>query len=186
MDTYMGSTVARCLELIEDRLGRPPPAGFGEHYLETRMRALKRELAPVPGIETALDALAAAGLRTCVASSNSLAVIRDSLDWAGLRGRFGDRLYSAADHVKRSKPHPDVFLFAAEQQGVPPERCVVVEDSPSGAAGGVAAGMLTFGFARDVTAGDLAAVGAVPFDDMSELLRLVTNARDLASNPAEA
>jgi HAD superfamily hydrolase (TIGR01509 family) len=37
-----------------------------------------------------------------------------------------------AEHTERHKPHPDVFLLAAERLGVQPDRCVVFEDSPLG------------------------------------------------------
>lgn len=43
--------------------------------------------------------------------------------------------------IARGKPAPDIFLLAAAALGVPPERCVVVEDAPSGVAAGRAAGM---------------------------------------------
>jgi HAD superfamily hydrolase (TIGR01509 family) len=182
MDTYMGSTMAGCITLIEERLGRPVPDGFPEHYLRSRMQALERDLVPIPRVESALDEIRVRGLATCVASSNSREVIRDALDWAGLLARFDGRLYSATDDVARGKPHPDVFLFAAEREGVRPERCVVVEDSPRGAAGGVAAGMRTLGFARDVSASELRAVGAEPFSDMSELAARLQRRGDRASS----
>jgi beta-phosphoglucomutase len=47
--------------------------------------------------------------------------------------------------VQRGKPDPQVFLAAAEKLGVPPERCVVVEDAPAGVEGGRRAGMSTVG-----------------------------------------
>jgi sugar-phosphatase len=49
-------------------------------------------------------------------------------------------LVDAAD-VEQGKPHPEGYLTAAEQLGIPPERCLVVEDSLSGIAAGRAAGM---------------------------------------------
>ncbi len=45
-----------------------------------------------------------------------------------------------ANHVTRGKPHPEPFLAGAALLGVPPEACVVFEDSPSGAQAGRAAG----------------------------------------------
>jgi beta-phosphoglucomutase-like phosphatase (HAD superfamily) len=53
--------------------------------------------------------------------------------------------------------------------GAAPAHCVVVEDSPRGAAGGVAAGVHTLGFARDVPARELCEVGTEPFDDRGSL-----------------
>ena len=44
------------------------------------------------------------------------------------------------DEIIRGKPSPDIFLEAAKRIKVHPKRCVVFEDSPSGAIGGKAAG----------------------------------------------
>jgi len=49
------------------------------------------------------------------------------------------------DQVKRPKPYPDIYLRAAELVGEPPEACLVFEDSHSGVAAGVAAGMKVIG-----------------------------------------
>ncbi|WP_017612342.1 HAD-IA family hydrolase, partial [Nocardiopsis salina] len=46
-----------------------------------------------------------------------------------------------ADDVAAGKPDPGPYLLGAERVGAPPADCVVVEDSPNGAAAGVAAGM---------------------------------------------
>ena len=43
-----------------------------------------------------------------------------------------------ADDVVQGKPAPDIFLKAAERAGVPPNRCIVFEDSPLGIQGGLA------------------------------------------------
>jgi beta-phosphoglucomutase-like phosphatase (HAD superfamily) len=47
--------------------------------------------------------------------------------------------------VARGKPHPDIFLHAADQVGFPPAQAVVLEDSASGVEAGVAAGMMVIG-----------------------------------------
>ncbi len=46
----------------------------------------------------------------------------------------------AAEDVPRSKPHPDGYQMAMEKLGLPPERCLVIEDSVNGIAAGRAAG----------------------------------------------
>lgn len=68
--------------------------------------------------------------------------------WAPLLARFGiqaDALVGAED-VKRGKPHPDLFLLAAEKLGVPPSDCIVVEDSEVGIDAAKAAGMKAMRF----------------------------------------
>jgi len=56
-----------------------------------------------------------------------------------------DAIVTAKD-VKRGKPHPDLFLCAAEKLGVVPERCIVVEDSDVGIEAAKAAGMKAMRF----------------------------------------
>jgi len=56
---------------------------------------------------------------------------------------FEGRIFSAYD-VQSWKPEPGLFLHAAETMGVPPDRCVVVEDSLPGVQAGLAAGMQVF------------------------------------------
>jgi beta-phosphoglucomutase-like phosphatase (HAD superfamily) len=56
-----------------------------------------------------------------------------------LRDRF--RCVRTRDDVARVKPAPDLFLAAAACLGVPPEACVVLEDSPNGMRAAAAAGM---------------------------------------------
>lgn len=52
-----------------------------------------------------------------------------------------------ADDVVRGKPDPEGYLSAAKALGVPAEGCVVIEDAPSGARAGLAAGMRVIGVA---------------------------------------
>ncbi len=92
-----------------------------------------------------------------------------TLGLTGLLPRFDGRLFSATQ-VARGKPHPDIFLHAAKEIGVSPERCVVVEDSVPGVLGGVSADMTVLGFAGGLTSVEaLAGAGATVFYDMSEL-----------------
>ncbi|MBJ8345495.1 HAD-IA family hydrolase [Antrihabitans sp. YC2-6] len=53
-----------------------------------------------------------------------------------------------ADDVRASKPHPEGFLSAATQLGVPPEECIVFEDSEAGIQAARAAGMRVVGVGR--------------------------------------
>ena len=127
-----------------------------------------RELEPMPGMVVALDAVADRGLAICVASQGPLAKMVVSLGVTGLRAHFEGRIFSA-DQVARGKPHPDLFLFAAEAMGVAPRACVVIEDSPLGVTAARAAGKGVFGFAPEDDGADLAAAGATLFRDMREL-----------------
>jgi beta-phosphoglucomutase-like phosphatase (HAD superfamily) len=76
--------------------------------------------------------------------------------------------------VAHGKPAPDIFLYAAEQCNVQPGNCVVVEDTHTGVAAGVAAGMTVFGYSGMIPAWCLRQAGAHRiFKHMRELNRLL-------------
>jgi kojibiose phosphorylase len=95
----------------------------------------------LPGAAELLGELRGRSVPVAVASSsrNAEAV----LDRLGIRSQL-DTLVDGND-VPDSKPNPRVFLVAAERLGVPPERCVVVEDAGSGVEAALAAGMRVVG-----------------------------------------
>ncbi len=155
--------------ILEERRGGPLPEGWEADLDAAVDEAFRRELGPVAGIEAALDAI---DVPTCVASSGSQEKMRLTLGLTGLRERFEGRIFSA-DEVERSKPFPDLFLFAAERMGAAPEDCVVVEDSPRGAAAARAAGMRALGYAAEDDGAALAREGAEVFTSMADLPALL-------------
>lgn len=48
---------------------------------------------------------------------------------------------ASRDDVEHGKPDPEIYLLVASELGIPPEECLVVEDSPSGVEAALAAGM---------------------------------------------
>jgi beta-phosphoglucomutase-like phosphatase (HAD superfamily) len=102
-----------------------------------------------------------------VASSSPTRWLRGSLERFGLLHHFGDRLFSAAEHVSRGKPHPDIYLHAARAIGVEPARTLVLEDTAPGVAAARAAGMTVVGLCAGRHCGSgygdrLRAAGAAP------------------------
>jgi beta-phosphoglucomutase-like phosphatase (HAD superfamily) len=67
------------------------------------------------------------------------------LDLLGLTAEFGKDNVLSATMVERGKPHPDLFLLAAERLEVAPQECLVFEDSIAGVQGAVSAGMTVVG-----------------------------------------
>ncbi|WP_265517500.1 HAD family hydrolase [Nitratireductor luteus] len=98
-------------------------------------------LKPVAGV---IDFLSVLSGPRCVASSSSLERIHHSLAVTGLAGLVGEGIYSSS-MVARGKPAPDLFLHAASKMGFDPADCVVIEDSPFGIEGAIAAGMTAIG-----------------------------------------
>jgi HAD superfamily hydrolase (TIGR01509 family) len=165
---FKGHHFDTIIAVIEDRLGRPVPADWLPNLRAATGAAFERELEPVPGVVAVLDAVAESGLATCVASQGPPEKMAVSLGVTGLRARFEGRVFSAYQ-VERGKPHPDLFLFAAEAMGIAPRACVVIEDSPLGVTAARAAGMNALGFAPEGDGADLATAGARLFRDMAEL-----------------
>jgi HAD superfamily hydrolase (TIGR01509 family) len=168
-ETFVGFSMAHVMRTIENMLGRTPPETFLRDLQARTFEAFRTELRAMPGIEQALDALDAAGLPYCVASSGDHEKMRTTLGITGLWPRFAGRIFSVTQ-VARGKPAPDVYLFAAKQLGAEPARCVVVEDTPPGVQAGVAAGMTVFGFCAHTPEAKLKAAGAhLTFDDLRRL-----------------
>jgi len=182
VNRYLGRSMPSCVALIEERLGRNLPPDFVPTYYRRIYEAFDRQLQPVPGATEALDALAAAGVGTCVASSGPFDKLRRTLGRTGMLGRFDARIFSATE-VERGKPFPDLFLHAAGRLGVAPGRCVVVEDSPAGVEAGVAAGMRVLGYADLVEAGRLAAAGATVFRSLADVPMLILETPAPATGP---
>lgn len=148
VDRFVGRSESDVLGEIEAHVGRPLP-DWQERFDTALHAALRAELEPVAGIVSAIDALDALGLPTCVASSGSHDKMRLTLGLTGLHERFEGRIYSASQ-VANGKPAPDLFLFAAVQRGIVPNRCVVVEDSLPGVQAARAAGMRCIAYAGGV------------------------------------
>ena len=112
---------------------------------EARYRALvtAHGIAPLPGALDWLRRLDAAGWRQAIASSGPRANAAAIIVALDLGEAFAAVV--AAEDVTHGKPHPEVFLAAAARLGVPPRRCVVLEDAPPGLEAGRRAGMPTIG-----------------------------------------
>ncbi|MBN2563405.1 MAG: beta-phosphoglucomutase [Phycisphaerae bacterium] len=107
-------------------------------------RGLLEGLSPadvLPGVRDLLGELRRLGTKLAVASSSKNA--RLILDRVRLAEAF-DAVVDGND-VTHSKPHPEVFLLAAEQLGLSPRECVAIEDAPAGIEAGRRAGMAVFG-----------------------------------------
>ncbi|MFM6067616.1 MAG: beta-phosphoglucomutase [Sphaerospermopsis kisseleviana] len=95
----------------------------------------------LPGAVSLLDDLRQAGLKIALGSASKNAhVVVEKLG-------ISDKLDAIADgySVHKPKPAPDLFLFAAQQLGLPPQQCVVFEDAAAGIDAALAAGMWAVG-----------------------------------------
>ena len=142
MERYVGISATSMFADIETRYARKLPSDFPDRVRARLAPAFDAELAPIPGIQTALARLSA---RRCVASSSAPERVRHTLGLVGLLPHFKPYVFSAVQ-VPRGKPAPDLFLFASTQMEVPAVECLVIEDSEAGVKAAVAAGMRVLGF----------------------------------------
>ncbi len=113
------------------------------------------ELQPVAGLGDFLQGLRGAAIRCAVASSGPPANVDFVLDKLAIRSFFA-AVVTGAD-VTRSKPDPEIFLLAARRLGLPPDRCVVFEDSAAGIEGARRAGCLCIALATTHSPEELSA-----------------------------
>ncbi len=99
---------------------------------------LQQNMDLLPGVIPFLEQLQAAQTPRIIASSAPVSNLEVFLKRTPLSHYFSS--YVSAEQVARGKPYPDVFLAGAEKLGIPPEQCIVIEDSPSGLQAGKSAG----------------------------------------------
>ena len=92
-----------------------------------------------PSTRAVLQELQQMNLQLAVATSSVSASARPFLDRHELTTFFDVIL--TGEEIERGKPHPDIYLHAAEKLRVPADACLVIEDALSGIASGKAAGM---------------------------------------------
>lgn len=93
----------------------------------------------LPGVQDTLAAFRRSAWKTALASNSPRMLCMHVLDTLAMTHHW-DAIVSAED-VAKGKPAPDIYLHTAELLGVPPSRCVVFEDSPSGVHAAREAGM---------------------------------------------
>jgi len=101
---------------------------------------LEHRLAPMPGLMALLDALESASRPKAIATSSGRDFADRVLSQFDLRGRF--QFILTAEDVVQGKPHPEIYLKAAEQLSLEPGEILVLEDSENGHRAAVAAGTI--------------------------------------------
>lgn len=127
--------------LAADRGSSFPVADFLQTMSLHLAAALRGRVPLKPGAAELVASLAARGTPLAVATSLKHAEAEHHLSSTGLLTFF--RCIVARDDVARGKPHPDVYLKAANDLGYGPSSCVALEDSFNGVRAAHAAGAMT-------------------------------------------
>ncbi|GAA5893418.1 hypothetical protein JCM5296_004870 [Sporobolomyces johnsonii] len=109
-------------------------------YTEEEIGCRNASIRILPGVRRLIDSLPKE--RFAVATSSAKTYANGALARAGIKR---PKVTVTADdpRLENGKPHPDPFLLAAKDLGIPIEKCLVFEDSPSGIKAGVASGART-------------------------------------------
>jgi len=147
MQRFVGHTVKSQRSTIEAHTGQPLTDAWLQQFFERRNVRLQESITAIEGIHDAVAHLhdRCQG-RIAVASGADRFKVEMMLRQVGLHDFFEGRIFSGHE-MPRSKPHPDVYLAAAAHLQVPPERCLVVEDTTVGITAGVAAGATVWAYA---------------------------------------
>lgn len=139
----MGATYHYYAGLMNERFGQDfDVMAYKDEWHRRMDTLLDGGSVPVkPGAVALLAQLKEAGYRVAVASSSPAARIEKNLAATGLREYFSATV--GGDSIKKGKPHPEIFETAAAALGLPPHRCMAVEDSLNGVRSASAAGCFT-------------------------------------------
>lgn len=124
-------------------LGHPAPAEqLAQEVYELVRPSLGRRYDPMPGAIELVSALH--GTRPlAIASGTPTEIVLSYLESAGIAEAFD--VVAGGELVDRPKPAPDIYLLACRRLEVRPAQCVAFEDSPTGAAAALAAGLYVIG-----------------------------------------
>jgi HAD superfamily hydrolase (TIGR01509 family) len=137
-----GQPTHAVIEKVARHIGKPIAPSFLEWLDREVDEAIRRDAEVVVGVREALELIP---LAVAVVSNSGRDWIEIALARAHLTAKFGSAIFSA-ERVARPKPAPDIYLTAAQELGVAPARCLVVEDSVAGVTAARAAGMSVLGF----------------------------------------
>jgi HAD superfamily hydrolase (TIGR01509 family) len=142
LEEYMKLAVGASREDVLRTVLGDLPEGKLLHLMaekEKHARAYLQEngMTPIAASMDFVRAVRARQLKTAVATASRTPEL--FLESVGAASLFD--LIVGRQHVKHPKPHPDIYLLAADLLGVPPVECLVVEDSPIGIDAALAAGM---------------------------------------------
>ncbi len=143
-ERFAGLTWQDILLSVEREAGIPLSASLLDKSEKLLDERLKNE---VQAVEDIVEVVSALKLPKCICSNSSSERLKLMLERVGLYELFAPHIFSAKEvGAKKTKPAPDVFLYAAQQFGVDPKDAIVIEDSVHGIHGARAAGMRVIGF----------------------------------------
>ena len=170
-----GQTLLQGAELMVDYYQLDESPEFIEQERKELIHDLfEKEIHFIHGFSRFFEGLNGFGLKTSIATAMSKTLMVKVERRLNLQRFFGEHVYYIEDVGNRSKPEPDVFLYAAQKLGVAPEDCIVIEDAPHGVEAANRAGMFSVGLVTTFTRDHLLHADFIA-DDFESLLLFLRN-----------
>lgn len=112
---------------------------------------LTEQIRPMPGLDEWIELLQTSGKPFALTTSSRrkwVDIIFDALPW-----RESLAFVLTGDDVSQGKPHPEMYLMAAQRFAIPPQSMLVLEDSGNGCRAGILAGAFVVAIPNEHTAG---------------------------------
>ncbi len=123
-----------------------------EDIIQTVIDEIKATGNELKGVKRTLKLLKEQNYKIALASSSAMRIINVVVDKLEIREYF-DAICSA-ETEPFGKPHPAVFITAADKLGIDPHQCLVIEDSVNGVIAGKAARMKVVAVPDESLSGD--------------------------------
>ena len=169
-DTFTGASTKRVCNTLIER--------FNLLHTHDELAAIKRsyfkeffyndpEFDLIPGVKNLITDYHEHGIKLILASSASMVTIDMVFEKFGLAPYFLGKI-SGAD-LKESKPHPEIFIRAAQMAGEPKDNCLVIEDSTNGIEAAHAAGICCVAYLSEHSVGQNYEKAQMAISDFSEI-----------------
>lgn len=147
----MGRTPLESLDIFVRETGIPLSA---EEALEMRnqimRQRLKKDLKPMPGLFSILNTFYGK-LKMTVCTSAQKEFLEMVVNQLGIGEKFN--VLQASDNLRKGKPNPEIYLKCCRRLKLPPQECLVLEDSSNGALAGKRAGCYVIAIPTQYTSG---------------------------------
>lgn len=169
LKNFKGTSMQNCYDQVAKLASQRLSDDFMSDFRKRSFESFEKNIQPITGVTDVVENL---DIPFCVASSGPENKIRLNLELTGLLPHFEGNIFSCFT-IKKWKPDPGVFLWAAETIGFHPSECLVVEDSMSGVTAALSGGFDVFGFTAHDYNNELEGNATLTFSDMSQLLDLM-------------
>jgi HAD superfamily hydrolase (TIGR01509 family) len=141
--------LGRGFESVTERISVVNPDmnanAYADMFHKELFSAFSQSLTSIPGIAGLVENLRSIGIPIAIGSSGTRKRVELGIGITSLDEYFTTERIVTREDVTHGKPEPDIFLLAAQRLGVPPENCLVIEDSPHGVTAAQRAGMKVIG-----------------------------------------